>query len=172
MKKKLLIITSIVLAMITLLIGYIVWSSHNTATAEADKTLRDFTQSTTSQWYCENGYVKGFDNKASWWEEIYLSSTETESTANKVNEYFKSRGYSTAIKHIENSQDSHDLGKSYWEINGARNEYSLQIRVSSKTLTTNSCHIGYSNMNGSLNPEKFNSVIVVKFKDLSGNQSN
>lgn len=165
MKKKLLIIVAIILVVTTSIIGSIVWSSRNTAKTEAKNVLREFTVNTSSQWYCENGYGGGIDNQSPWWEEIYVSNADSEPTAKMIEEYLKNKGYSTKNKFFENSRDSYNQGKTYWEIEGTRNNYSVQVRVSNKKLTSNNCYKGISNMNKSLSPENNNSVIVVFFRD-------
>ncbi len=165
MNKKLIIVIAIVVIGVGILIGYIALFSRNTAKTEASNILEEFTSITSSQWYCENGSGKGIDNQTPWWEEIYLSNTQSNVTAQKVEEHFKNKGYSVSNEYIEDSQNSYNKGKSYWEIDGRNSNFSIQTRVSSKELTLNNCFKNSSNMNESLIPESFNSVIVIKFRD-------
>ncbi len=167
MKKKLLIALLIIITLLALVIGYVVFSSRNTAKAEAKTVLSSITVTTSGQWYCENGSGKGTDNQTPWWEELYLSNAQPEETAKRVEQHLRQKGYSVSNKYLENSQDSYNQGKTYWEITGARDNYSVEARVSSKELTLNNCFKGFSNMNETISPENFNSVIVIQFKDNS-----
>ena len=176
MKKKILFGVGILVLVIASLIGYIGWASRNTAKAEADIVLNNFTQATNSQWYCENGSGKGIDNDTPWWEQIYLSDTEPELVAKSVEKHLAGKGYNvnnTFVEKIDRSIDDGTLirqGKdwynrdySYWKIEGNNHSFTVVARVS-EDLTLNNCFKS-SNKDTSKDPDDFNTKVVIKFRD-------
>lgn len=177
MKKKLLIVLAVAVLIIVGWVGYMSWSSRNTAKAEADKVLVDFADKTGSQWYCENGSGKGVDNDTLWWEQVYLSNESPEETAIKVNEFLASKGYSASNTFVEKidqniddgtlireGKDHYNRDYAFWKIEGSNNGFTVTARVSDD-LTSNNC-FSLSNKDGSTNPDDFATKIVIKFQDL------
>ena len=166
MRNKIIIIIVILVLSAALTIGgYIAWTTRNTAKSEAVSVLSTFAEATNSVWYCENGYGIGINNSTPWWEQIFLSNLPLGDTVNKVETYLEDRDYNISKTFIENSEDSYNKGKTYWELQGDNGNYSVDARLSANELTLNNCFEDFSSMDSSLDPENYSSVIVIKFRD-------
>jgi hypothetical protein len=163
MKKKI-VVVAVILAVLGIIVGYIAWSGRNTTEAEVKSVLKDLVSSKSVNWYCENGASVGFDNQTAWWEEIYVSNGEVVTMKNDLQSSLKNKGYSLDSSYVDNIEDKYSRGKPYWEVRGERNDYSVVARFSVKSLTQNHCFKGFTHMDEKINPEEYNSVMVIHFK--------
>ena len=147
----------------------VIRSGYNPAEQEANHVLNGFSATVSGNWYCENGAPSGIVNDTPWWEEIYVSQVSIDEMAKSVVTHLASKGYMVEKKFIENSKDNYssNQGKTYWEVEGTREQFQVEGRIIAHDLTLNNCFPRSSNIDETIDPKNYASVIVIQFKDNS-----
>lgn len=151
------------IAIVTWGIIFVLQSSHNPAKQEAKRALGGFTDVISGRWYCENGAPKGIDNHTPWWEEIYVSQTPIDDTTEGIAAHLADQGYRVEKQYIEDSQDNSNQDKTYWEVGGIREQFEVKGRIIAHDITLNNCFPKFSNVDETIDPKDYASVVVIHF---------